>query len=91
MPAKLEGTKSLKRLVKVYGIEGMVEITLTADGIKMRIPGNRKALSAQWAEVAAGLFTPEGCPAWLAGEPTKFLQECVRKSQARKAKREEKE
>jgi len=74
MPAKLAEGKSLKRLIKVYGVEGLVELTISHMGMSIRVPKTRKSLSADWPEVVRGLYTPEDCPSFLAGEPMKFLQ-----------------
>ena len=90
MPAKLAEGKSLKRLIKVYGIEGPVELTISHSLLSMRIPKTRKSVSADWPEVVRGLFTPDDAPAFLAGEPLKFLQHEAAKVVKRAVKKADK-
>ena len=74
MPAKLEQGKKIKRLIKVYGIEGMVEVTISYEGLAFRIPSTRGSLVAAWPDVVEkSTSTPDNCPSFLAGEPIKYL------------------
>jgi hypothetical protein len=73
MPASLESGKSLKRLVKIHGIEGMVEVTISHEGVSMRVPKTRKSLTCMWTDVVNSMYTPNDVPSFLMGEPMKFL------------------
>ena len=74
MPAKLEQGKKIKRLIKVYGIEGMVEVTVSYYGLTFRIPSTRGSLVAAWPDVVEkSTSTPDNSPSFLAGEPIKYL------------------
>lgn len=75
MAGKIEEGKSLKRLIRVYGVEGWVEVTLSHEGLAMRIPKTRKSLTAPWTKIVEGaMATPDDSPSFLMGEPLKFLQ-----------------
>lgn len=88
MPKQLEPGKKLRRLVKVYGVEGLVEVTISAEGIAFRVPSTRGYLVAAWPDVVEkSSSTPDNCPSFLAGEPTKYLQHEVAKVIKKKAKK----
>ena len=87
MAAELTQGKKIKRLIKVYGVEGLIEIALTHEGLSMRVPGTKKSLFATWPEVVVGLYTPDDVPSFLAGEPMKFLLHEVEKVQKKKLKK----
>lgn len=91
MATTLEPGKSLKRLIKIHGIEGMVEVTLSHEGMAMRIPGTKKHVSCMWTDVAKAMYTPNEVPAWLHGEPLKFLAHEAEKVIKNRAKRESKQ
>lgn len=73
MPATLGPDQRLKRLVKIHGIEGMVEVTISADGVSMRVPKTRKSITCMWTDVVKAMYTPDDVPSFLMGEPLKFL------------------
>lgn len=91
MPAKLVEGKQLKRLIRVYGVEGAVELAISHSNLSMRIPKTRKSLTADWPEVVRALFTPDDAPSFLAGEPMKFLQHEAEKVVKKAAKKAEKD
>lgn len=87
MAATLEPGKSLKRLIKVYGIEGMVEVTISHEGVSFRIPGTQKRLVGTWTDAVKATSTPNDVPSHLFGEPFKFLEHEALKVKARKEKK----
>lgn len=90
MPAKLEPGKKLRRLIKVYGVEGQIEVTVSAEGLAFRVPGTRGYVVSAWPDaVEKSASTPDNCPSFLAGEPLKYLQHEVAKVIKKKAKRTE--
>jgi hypothetical protein len=82
--AELREDQKLRRLVKVYGIEGLVEVELSKDGISFRVPRTQMRVSMPWP-------TPGNVPCFLAGNPTETLKHQVRQVQRRAAKKAEKE
>ena len=89
MPAKLEPGKKLKRLIKVYGIEGDVEVSMSHEGLTFRVPRTRLILTATWPDVVEkASCTPDNVPCFLAGEPMKFLQHEQTKVAKKRAKKE---
>lgn len=88
MPKQLEPGKKLRRLVKVYGVEGLVEVSISAEGLSFRIPGTRGYLVAAWPDVVEkAASTPDNSPSFLAGEPTKYLQHMIGKVVKARVKR----
>lgn len=80
-----EGQK-LKRLVKVYGV-GLVEVTLSSDGLAVRVPGSRKYCTSTWLKIVEH-STPDGnVPCFLANDSVKMLTHEEAKVSKRRAKR----
>ena len=88
MPKLLEAGKKIRKLIKVYGIESPVELTVAHEGLWLRIPGTRLSLYSDWPGlVSRAMTTPDSAPCYLAGEPMKFLEFESTKAQKSKAKR----
>jgi hypothetical protein len=88
MPKQLESGKKFRRLIKVYGVEELVEVTISAEGLSFRIPSTRGYLVAAWPDVVEkSSLTPDNSPSFLAGEPTKYLQHEVAKVVKNRIKR----
>lgn len=68
---KLE--KSLKRLVRVPGVDRPVCAEINAEGIQMWVHGARKRITITWGQVARSSYTPLDIPSYLAGDPIKLL------------------
>lgn len=88
MPAELEPGKQIKRLVSIYGI-GQCEVTVTHEGLSIRVPGSRQFVTSTWDRVVdkAGQ-TPSNVPCFLAHDGTKLLQYELAKIQKRKEKKD---
>lgn len=87
MPATLHPEQKLKRLVKIHGIEGMVEVTFSHEGVSMRVPKTRKYITCMWTDVVKSMYTPNDVPSFLMGEPMKFLIHEAEKVVKKKLKR----
>ena len=90
MPNEFAEGQKLKRLVKVYGVSGLVEVTVSSEGLSFRVPGSRKYVSTTWLKVVEHASPEADTPAWLANDPVKMLVHEETKVSKRRAKREEK-
>jgi hypothetical protein len=85
------GDNPLKRLVKVYGIPGDIEVSISHEGVSMRVPGSRQSVTATWDRVVSkATQTPSNVPCWLAHDGTKLLQHEATKAALKKEKKEAK-
>ena len=91
MPNEFAEGQKIKRLVKVYGVSGLVEVTLSSEGLAFRVPGSRKYVSTTWLKVVAHASPEADTPAWLANDPVKMLTHEEAKVGKRKQKRLDKE
>ena len=73
MATQLQPGQELRRLVKVYGIEGLVEVKLSDTGIAFRIPKTKTGVSMTWVKAVAACDTPGNVKSYHAGKPTEFL------------------
>lgn len=89
--AELREDQKLRRLVKVYGIEGLVEVTLSKDGVSFRVPRTKMTVSMTWPAAVAACETPGNVPCFLAGNPVQTLQHQVKQVQRRAEKKAAKE
>lgn len=80
--------ETLKRLVRVYNVEGLVEASFSEAGVSLRIPRSRKYLNISWAKLALSSDTPGDVPAFLNQDPVKMLQHEQQKLVKRALKRE---
>jgi hypothetical protein len=92
MAAVLKEGQTLSRLVKVYGIERPVVVTIGRDGLTMKVKGSKTPVMASWAEVVGSACgTPDNVPSKLHGRAMEFLQDCDRRLTASLIKRLDKE
>lgn len=90
MPAILEDDQKVTRIVHVYGI-GNCELTITRDGMLMRIPGSRLHLACTWLRAVDKAFeTPDNVPCFMVGDCKKMLEQEKTKVEKSRAKREAK-
>lgn len=90
MPNEFAEGQKLKRLVRVYGVPGLVEVTLSSDGLAFRVPGSRKYVTSTWLKVVEHAAPDGNVPCFLANDPVKMLTHEETKVGKRRAKREEK-
>jgi len=91
MPNEFAEGQKLKRLVKVYGVPGLVEVTLSSDGLAFRVPASRKYTTMSWLK-AVTASTPDGSVAcYLSQDAIKMLTHEEAKVGKRRAKRLDKE
>src|ERR1700722_19352132 len=91
MATELRNGQKLSRQIKVYGVEGPVNVTLTSEGIEFKIKGSKVGVSAPWPQVIDGCNTPDNVPSKLHDMPVPFLQDSARRIQASLIKRLDKE
>jgi hypothetical protein len=77
MPATIAEGKKLKRVIKVYGVELPIIVTLTAEGIEFKVQTAKIGVGNTWAQIVEkGCLTPPNVrPAWAEGQPLAFLVE----------------
>ena len=90
MSAELSEGKTLKRKIKVYGVEQPVIITLSHQGISFRVKGAKLDVSMTWPDAVNACYTPENVPSYLEGRPLEFLQEQAKGITKRAMKRADK-
>lgn len=74
MSAKIAEGKTLKREIKVYGVERGVIITLSQAGVEFRVKGAKMGVGNSWAQlIDKGCLTPSNVPCWLEGKPLELL------------------
>jgi hypothetical protein len=91
MPNQFAEGQKLKRLVKIYGVPGLVEVTLSSDGLAFRVPGSRKYCTSTWLKVVEHAAPDGNVPCFLANDPVKLLVHEEAKVGKRRAKRLDKE
>jgi hypothetical protein len=87
MPRVLEFGQKLKRLVKVYSVPGLVEVTLLSDGLAFRVPGSRKYCTTTWLKVIEHAIPDGNVPCFLANDAVKLLVHEEQKVAKRRTKR----
>lgn len=70
----LKQGQSLKRSVRIYGVDKPVCVEITADGIRMWIKGFKKSTRIGWLTVAEASTTPVDVPSYLHGNPLALLR-----------------
>jgi hypothetical protein len=83
MMIKLQPGQSIKRLVRVFGVEVPVCAEINADGIAFWVQGSRKKTHISWLGIAEASHTPPNVPSFLMGKPLELLR-----SQAEKLQKE---
>ena len=91
MPTELQDGQKLRRLVKVYGIEGNVVATLTHEGIEFKVPKTKIGVTLTWPDAVKASSTPSNVPSKHEGRPLEFLLDQSSKQAKRAEKRELKE
>jgi hypothetical protein len=86
MPAKLE--KPLQRIVKIYGVEGPVVLTVHPDGsLGFKAKGTKVGLLIGGVQVVQACPVPNNLPAKFGGRPYEFLQYQAQEQQKRNTKK----
>jgi hypothetical protein len=88
MSTELEPGQKLRRLVKVYGIEGMVVATFTHEGIEFKIPKTKLGVMLTWPDAVQASGTPSNVPSKHEGRPMEFLLDQSYKQAKRSVERE---
>jgi hypothetical protein len=77
--------KNLNRKITVPGIGDLV-ITIAPEGVRFRLKGSQREITAPWADVIAACATPVNVPKYLNGSPFAFLQYVGEQITQRRAK-----
>ena len=92
MPAEIRDGQKLRRVIKVYGIEGVMYVTLRHQGIEFTAPGTKVGVGMSWQKAVTACLTPSNVPSKFEGRPMEFLIDQAAKQSKRAEKRaEEKE
>jgi hypothetical protein len=83
---ELSGDQKLERLIRVYGVEGMVVVTIRHEGISFRVKGTKKSIFAPWPDVVKACQTGTDVPSFLMGNPMALLISGAAKVVATKVK-----
>jgi hypothetical protein len=90
MPAELREDQKLRRVIKVYGIEGAMYVTLDHQGITFTAPGTKVGVSLTWVHAVESCLTPSNVPSKFEGRPMEFLIDQAAKQSKRAETRAEK-
>ena len=91
MAVVMKEGQTLSRLVKVYGIERPVVVTINRNGLTLKVKGSKTPVEATWQAVVLASSTPSNVPSKLHGRPLEFLQDSDRRLTASLIKRLDKE
>jgi hypothetical protein len=71
---KLEGDSTLKREIRIPGLEKPVQVEIAADGISFWVKGNRKRVHVGWLQVVQAGHTGTDVPSFLMNKPLELLK-----------------
>ena len=91
MSAVLKEGQTLQRIIKVYGVERPVIVSISRNGLTLRMKGSKTHIAAPWAAVVNACSTPGNVPARLRGRPLEVLQDIDRRLTASLVKKLDKE
>lgn len=86
MPTELQQDQKLKRIIRIHGI-GLVEVTVSLDGLMFRVPKTRKYVTLDWTKVVKSGYTPMDVPSFLMGKPFEFLEHEAKKVKKKAVKK----
>jgi hypothetical protein len=89
--AVLKEDQKLRRIIKVYGVESGVIVTLTHAGIEFKIPKTKLGVSMPWTKAVESCLTPSNLPSKFEGRPLDFLKTQATEVVKRAVKRATKE
>ena len=77
--------KDIKRKIRLPGVDGWINVTITPSGLQFAAPRSSKSLSLEWREAIKLARTPNNVPAHLFGKPLEFIQAQLTKVKKGKA------
>lgn len=86
MATELQPEQKLKRLVRIHGL-GLIEVTVSIDGLAFRVPKTRKYITVDWTKVVKSGYTPSDVPSFLMGKPFEFLEHEAKKVEKKAVKK----
>lgn len=91
MSAVLREDQKLRRIIKVYGIEGGVIVTLRHQGIEFTIPRTKVGVGMSWQKAVESCLVPSKAASIFEGRPTDFLKKQAQEAAKRRVKKAQKE
>jgi hypothetical protein len=73
MPAPTTKGK-IRRTIKLYSVPLPVLVTISEEGVDLRIQGSKKGVMASWHRIATYAVTPTDVPSFLFDRPLEFLK-----------------
>jgi hypothetical protein len=80
---RLEGASTLRREIKIHGLEEPVQAEMTAQGISFWIKGSKKRVTVGWRQAVIAGQTGTDVPSFLMNKPLELLQYQITKAQKR--------
>jgi len=80
----LKEGQTLKREIRVHGVEAPVVVTISEEGIMAQVKGSRIPVQQNWVQLITAMNTPGNVPSFMAGKPYEFLQHQATKRNRRK-------
>jgi hypothetical protein len=77
--AKTKSSSVIKRVIKLYGVDLPIIVSLSEEGVAMAVSGTKTKVSGTWESVARSLQTPDNVPSYLMGKPKEFLARQAKK------------
>lgn len=76
---ELQPDTELERTIRIHGVESIVIVALTTQGLTLRVKGSQKPVMASWTQVASACNTSGNVPSFLMGKPLEFLKHAAAK------------
>lgn len=74
MPPKISDDRVLRRELKIYGIENLVVLSITKDGITLKAKGTKLGVTLSWVQLVEACALPNNIPSKFQGRPYEFLK-----------------
>lgn len=83
MATKLQD--ALEREIHIHGIEAPVVLTISPEGLSLRVKNSRMAVTTSWGEIVSVCHTPNNVKSWLMGKPLAVLEKLAAERNAKLA------
>jgi hypothetical protein len=90
MAPLLKEGKPLRREVKIYGIEGLVVVSIAHAGLELKAKGTKLGVAITWPELLGASATPKNVPSKFESRAYEFLVHQAKEKAGRDFKRLEK-
>lgn len=65
---------SLKRSIKVHGVDAPVNLVVSEEGISMTVAGMKTKIANDWVSIVQSMHTPANVLSYLEGKPLDLLK-----------------